>query len=156
MARQLHRLVAPQFTPLLPQWRDAGVYQLWLRVNGPVVLRVGGLGRLHFAPGTYVYTGLSARGLRRRVLCHVRGAEHFHWHMTTFSPVPRARHTVNLPRRPVEECRVNRAAGAVRWRRYSGSARPMPQSCPAPPVAYDARGACGLLTVALSGGKECK
>ncbi|HOO16691.1 MAG TPA: DUF123 domain-containing protein [Phycisphaerae bacterium] len=155
----MHRLVAPQFTPLLPQWRDAGVYQLWIRVNRPVVLRVGGLGRLHFAPGTYVYTGRAARGLRRRVLRHVRGAEHFHWHIDYLLASPAARVIrVNLAATdPAEECRVNRAAGCgalAPVQRFGAS--DCRSRCPAH-LWLMMRGArAAAIDVALSGEKECK
>jgi hypothetical protein len=33
---------------------------------------VGALGVIHFTEGTYIYTGRAARGLRARVLRHVR------------------------------------------------------------------------------------
>jgi Uri superfamily endonuclease len=69
------------FEPPLDLWPDHGVYQLWLRVSVDLRVTVGRLGRFRFPAGRYVYTGRAARGLRARVLRHVRGAVRKHWHI---------------------------------------------------------------------------
>jgi Uri superfamily endonuclease len=107
----------PRFTPALDVWPDAGVYQLWIRVSRPVVLRVGSLGRLRFPAGTYVYTGRAARGLRARVLRHVHGGRRRHWHVDYLLAKPAARvvRIVLASTDPNDECRVNRAGTNERW-----------------------------------------
>jgi Uri superfamily endonuclease len=73
---------------------------------------VGRLGRFRFPAGLYVYTGRAARGLRARVLRHVRGAARKHWHIDYLL----SRREVRIERvalastDPDEECAVNRAA----------------------------------------------
>ncbi len=79
--RTVMRHTEPTFTPALDAWPNAGVYQLWIGLRRPVKVCVGRLGAIHFAEGTYIYTGRAARGLRARVLRHVRGAERLHWHI---------------------------------------------------------------------------
>ena len=93
-------------------WPDAGVYQLWIELRRPVNVRVGALGVIHFAEGTCIYTGRAARGLRARVLRHVRGAERLHWHIDYLLAQRGARiERVTLASTdPDDECRVNRSA----------------------------------------------
>jgi Uri superfamily endonuclease len=100
------------FTPALDAWPGAGVYQLWIRLRRPVVLCVGSLGRVRFAAGTYVYTGRASRGLRARVLRHVRGGRRRHWHIDYLlaSPAARVVDVVLASVDPDGECRVNMAA----------------------------------------------
>jgi Uri superfamily endonuclease len=103
----------PVFAPALDAWPDAGVYQLWIRLHRPVVLRVGSFGRVRFAAGTYVYTGRAARGLRARVLRHVRGGKRRHWHIDYLlaGNEVRLQRVVLASTNPDDECRVNAAAG---------------------------------------------
>jgi Uri superfamily endonuclease len=107
------RRTGARFTPALDTWPDAGVYQLRIRLRRTVILRVGGLGRVRFAAGTYIYTGRAARGLRARVLHHVRGSRCRHWHIDYLLANPAA-HVVRVvlaSAKPDDECRVNAATG---------------------------------------------
>jgi hypothetical protein len=70
----VRKRTGPTFTPALDAWPDAGVYQLWIELRRPVKVCVGALGEIHFARGTYIYTGRASRGLRARVLRHTRMA----------------------------------------------------------------------------------
>ena len=103
----------PAFTPALDTWPDAGVYQLWIRLRRSVVLRVGSLGQVRFAVGTYVYTGRASRGLRARVLRHVHGGRRRHWHIDHLlgSPAAHLERVELSSTRPEEECRVNATTG---------------------------------------------
>jgi Uri superfamily endonuclease len=113
VAKQPSRVTEPVFAPALDAWPDAGVYQLWIRLHRPVVLRVGSFGRVRFAAGTYVYTGRAARGLRARVLRHVRGGKHRHWHIDYLlaSRAMHIEHVMLASTNPEDECRVNMATG---------------------------------------------
>ena len=99
----------PVFTPAFDAWPDAGVYRLWLRLRRPVLLHVGSLGWVQFRAGMYVYTGRAARGLRARVLRHVRGGRRRHWHIDYLlrSSVARVRRVVLASTDPDDECAVN-------------------------------------------------
>jgi Uri superfamily endonuclease len=99
----------PLFTPALEAWPDAGVYQLWIALSRGVRVRVGSLGVIRFARGTYIYTGRAARGLRARVLRHVRGAQRLHWHIDYLLAQRNARveRVMLASTDPEDECRVN-------------------------------------------------
>ena len=102
------------FAPAISAWPDAGVYQLWIRLNRPVALRVGSLGRLRFEAGLYTYTGRASRGLRARVRRHVRGARCRHWHIDYLlaSRAARVVRVILASGHAEDECRVNCAIGA--------------------------------------------
>ena len=59
----------------------SGVYCVVVRLEREVSLRVGRLGWLRFAPGTYVYTGRAARGLVARLARHLRRRKPKRWHI---------------------------------------------------------------------------
>ncbi len=90
------------------------MYQLWIELRRPVKVRVGALGVIHFTKGTYIYTGRATRGLRARVLRHVRGAQHLHWHIDYLLAQRSARveRVALASTNPDDECRVNRATGS--------------------------------------------
>ena len=113
MVKTLGKGTGPTFTPAFDAWPDAGVYQIWIRLRRPVILRVGALGQVHFAAGTYVYTGRAARGLRARVLRHVRGGQRRHWHIDYLlaNPVTRVVRVVLASAKPDDECPVNTTTG---------------------------------------------
>ena len=113
MVKRTNRRTLPAFTPALDAWPDAGVYQLWIRLRRSVVLRVGGLGRLRFAAGTYIYTGRATRGLRARVLRHVQGGRCRYWHIDYLlgSQAARVVRVVLASTDPEDECRANMATG---------------------------------------------
>jgi Uri superfamily endonuclease len=93
------------------------VYQLRIRVRRAVVLRVGGLGRVRFLAGTYVYTGRASRGLRARVLRHVHAGRRRHWHIDYLLANAAARvvGVVLASKDPEDECRVNGAGAEKGW-----------------------------------------
>jgi Uri superfamily endonuclease len=95
------------------------VYQLWIELRRPVKVMVGALGVIHFTEGTYIYTGRAARGLRARVLRHVRGAERLHWHIDYLLAQRNARvvKVILASTDPDDECRVNCEAAATAGRR---------------------------------------
>ena len=103
------RQTGPTFTPAFDAWPGAGVYQLWIGLRRPVKVRVGALGVIHFTEGTYIYTGRAARGLRARVLRHVRGAERLYWHIDYLLAQRGARieRVILASTNPDDECRVN-------------------------------------------------
>ncbi len=62
---------------------DRGSYVLVIRLQEPVELVAGRLGRFRLEPGLYAYTG-SARGpggLRARLSRHLRPEKRPHWHV---------------------------------------------------------------------------
>ncbi|MFQ5804885.1 MAG: DUF123 domain-containing protein [Phycisphaerae bacterium] len=97
------------FVPPIEHWPDAGVYQLWLRVSVDLRVTIGRLGRFTFVAGRYVYTGRASRGLRSRVLRHVRGDGRRHWHIDYLLARPQVRiERVELASdNPADECALN-------------------------------------------------
>jgi Uri superfamily endonuclease len=108
--------IGPTFTPALDAWPDAGVYQLWIELRRPVKVCVGALGEIHFARGTYIYTGRASRGLRARVLRHATGAQRVRWHIDYLLAQRSARveKVILASTNPDDECRVNGAAADSR------------------------------------------
>ena len=58
-----------------------GVYLLFLKVVEDVWIRVGGLGRLAFKKGLYVYVGSAQNNLEKRVMRHKSKAKKLRWHI---------------------------------------------------------------------------
>lgn len=59
----------------------SGVYCVIVRLERTARIRVGRLGVMTFAPGTYVYTGRAARGLAGRLARHLRRRKPKRWHI---------------------------------------------------------------------------
>lgn len=102
--------------PPLADWPDQGVYQLRLRVSVAVRVRVGRLGTFRFPAGRYVYTGRAARGLRARVLRHLRrgGRQQVRfWHIDYLlaRPEVHVERVVLASPRPADECAETQALG---------------------------------------------
>lgn len=58
-----------------------GAYQLHLRLDKSVRVRVGKLGTFLFPAGRYVYTGSALSGLENRLARHFRKQKKLHWHI---------------------------------------------------------------------------
>mgnify|MGYP005849803973 CR=1 FL=1 len=92
-----------------------GTYILVLRLDRPLTLVVGRLGRAALTPGLFVYVG-SARGpggLRGRVARHLRTDKKLHWHidaLTAVAAVERVWYSVASGR---QECRWAQAIRAL-------------------------------------------
>ena len=67
--------------------RDAGAYLLILRLPRPRTINVGGLGRVRFKKGFYVYIGSAVKNLSRRLERHKRKRKRLHWHIDYFAEV---------------------------------------------------------------------
>ena len=60
---------------------DAGTYQLCVKVQRTISVRIGALGHLTFPVGIYVYTGRAKRALRARVKRHLVAQKKPFWHI---------------------------------------------------------------------------
>ena len=56
-------------------------YQLFIKVNKDVELKVGKLGRFIFPIGSYVYTGSAKTNLDKRIERHLSKKKKLHWHI---------------------------------------------------------------------------
>jgi sugar fermentation stimulation protein A len=81
-----------------------GVYQLLIRLQRPVVVRVGALGRHRFAAGWYVYSGSARNGLSQRVCRHLRRRKRKHWHIDYLLAVADQVEAFVLPGNQMTEC----------------------------------------------------
>ena len=62
-----------------------GCYQLDLRLDRPVRLQVGSLGRLDLAKGHYIYTGRHKKALNARIRRHLQAEKTVYWHIDYFT-----------------------------------------------------------------------
>lgn len=60
---------------------DAGTYILVVRVPEAMPVCGGGLGVFDLQAGYYLYVGSALRGLRARLLRHLRAEKRLHWHI---------------------------------------------------------------------------
>lgn len=66
---------------LLEDADNAGTYILLVWVSEAMPVRVGGLGAFDLQAGYYLYVGSALRGLRARLLRHLRTEKRLHWHI---------------------------------------------------------------------------
>ena len=96
---------------------DAGIYLLLLRLEAPVRLTVGALGRFSFPAGWYVYTGTSRRNLHARLERHFATHKKKRWHIdyltsaALLTPVGAVMFTGKTA--DEGECALNRRVGAL-------------------------------------------
>jgi Uri superfamily endonuclease len=93
-----------------PERTDSGVYLLVLRMPRRLSAKVGGLGRITLAAGSYGYVGSARRGLRARLRRHQRRTKPMHWHIDRLTRIADPVGAVIWPWRPERECRL---AGAL-------------------------------------------
>jgi Uri superfamily endonuclease len=80
---------------------DSGSYMMLLHLAHQVEIAVGGLGRLKFEPGWYIYCGSAKKGLAKRVARHRRKiGKALHWHIDYL--VPHALSIKEIPYIPIE------------------------------------------------------
>ena len=87
---------------------DPGGYQIIFELP-ECTIRVGRLGPCRFAAGVYIYSGSALRGIRQRVLRHLRTEKREHWHIDYVLPHGRilgVRYVISHERL---ECSLHRA-----------------------------------------------
>jgi Uri superfamily endonuclease len=88
-------------------------YQLLIRLENPVRVRVGRLGSFEFPAGRYVYTGSAKRNPEARIARHQAAEKRLHWHIDYLLAAAGAGIAGTL-RFAEAECLVNaRTPGAV-------------------------------------------
>ena len=102
---------------------DAGTYQLCVKVQRTISVRIGALGHLTFPVGIYVYTGRAKRALRARVKRHLVAQKKPFWHIDYLLNHPMANITEIriVSTDPTNECSQN-----LRLEKIQGS-RPVPR-----------------------------
>lgn len=85
---------------------DCGCYQLVLKLNKTLLLKIGKLGEINFRKGFYIYTGRSKKGLKARVERHKRKEKKRHWHIDYLLAVAVIR-KIFYYRSRFDECIIN-------------------------------------------------
>ncbi|HEY94973.1 MAG TPA: GIY-YIG nuclease family protein [Dehalococcoidia bacterium] len=60
---------------------EKGGYVLLVRLKEGSEIRIGKLGTTQYDPGYYAYVGSAMRGLKQRILRHLRKEKKLHWHI---------------------------------------------------------------------------
>ena len=105
----IRRLKAAGYSPR----NVGGVYLLVLVLRRPRTVEVGGLGRLRFPEGGYVYVGSALRGLASRLGRHLRQRKRMHWHIDYLRAVADDVEGFPIVSRSRLECALARDIAAV-------------------------------------------
>jgi sugar fermentation stimulation protein A len=88
---------------------DRGSYLMLYHLSRKRLIEIGGLGKVAFRPGYYVYVGSAMKSLSKRVERHRRIRKKFHWHIDYFRN--RAEFQAALPVRSEDDLECERASG---------------------------------------------
>jgi len=64
--------------------KDAGLYVLVLRMEKGKKIKAGKLPETYFHPGCYLYVGRAKRGLKKRIIRHLKKDKKLFWHIDYF------------------------------------------------------------------------
>jgi Uri superfamily endonuclease len=95
-------------------------YQLRIRVEKPLHLAIGHLGRFDFPAGRYVYTGSAKRNLEARISRHLRQGKNLRWHIDYLLAAPGVSVT-EIVRSETGECELNQRLDGIVLARDFGS-----------------------------------
>jgi len=90
----------------------SGAYILLVRVRREVTVRIGRLGRYHFASGNYVYVGSAMAGLDARVKRHLRHSKKLKWHIDYLLGKSLVVGAALFPSKKRNECKIARRVAA--------------------------------------------
>jgi sugar fermentation stimulation protein A len=90
--------------------RDSGCYILILQLREEAVIPVGGLGRVKFRRGYYLYVGSARRNLSSRLERHRRMRKRLFWHIDFLRAAAEFRIAVPIRTQDALECAI---AGAL-------------------------------------------
>lgn len=88
---------------------NSGCYQLKIKINKNLTLKIGALGICHFAKGNYVYTGSAMKNLSQRLARHQSTDKKLHWHIDYLLANQEVKlvEVVSYPSEIEEECQHN-------------------------------------------------
>jgi len=101
------RWVAPE-QEAVARLDEPGIYLLYLYVQCPLNLEIGRLGMFDFPAGHYAYTGSALRGMRQRLVRHLRTEKRRHWHIDFLLDYAEVCAIAVLPTRDRLECALHR------------------------------------------------
>ncbi len=81
-------------------------YQLHLKINRSITIKIGALGEHTFSPGLYVYTGSARRNLKARINRHLAKNKKIRWHIDYLTVHPDVQ-IIKVETFKETECQVN-------------------------------------------------
>jgi Uri superfamily endonuclease len=103
---------------------SCGSYIIVFKLEGTRNLRIGKLGRFHFAPGYYLYVGRHTKYLEKRVQRHLKGGPAKRWHLDYLRAVCRPLKAYVIPD-DLDECGIARQlvlkGGEIPFERFGAS-----------------------------------
>jgi sugar fermentation stimulation protein A len=92
---------------------DRGSYLILYSLPRKRLIEIGGLGKVTFKHGYYIYVGSAMKGLSKRVERHRRVEKKLHWHIDSFSAL--AEYYGSLPVRSEDdlECEIASAMSSI-------------------------------------------
>ncbi len=67
---------------------DKGTYILKIKIERPLRVLVGSLGKVNFKPGNYVYIGSAMNSISKRIQHHIKKDKKLHWHLDYLTTSP--------------------------------------------------------------------
>lgn len=98
------------FRDELPAGEEWISYTLFIRVAGPIEIRVGRLGVFEFAAGEYVYSGSARKSVCARINRHLRADKKLRWHIDYLLAAPEVQIT-RVRFSTITECQLVAAVG---------------------------------------------
>ncbi len=85
-------------------------YQILIKLDTNVSIRVGKLGSFTFPKGYYIYTGSAQKNMTARIERHLKKDKPLRWHIDYLTIHP-ASEIIDVRRSDVEECQLNQLIG---------------------------------------------
>ncbi|MFB0532849.1 MAG: DNA/RNA nuclease SfsA [Desulfatiglandales bacterium] len=93
--------------------KDIGSYLLVLRLERRRLIRVGGLGKVMFEKGSYIYVGSAMRNLRTRIGRHGQRRKKMHWHIDYLTQVADGFLSIPIRSSQRQECEITQALSSI-------------------------------------------
>jgi len=81
-------------------------YQLLIKLDSSITIRVGKLGLFDFPQGYYMYTGSAIKNMEKRIERHLKKKKKLRWHIDYLTVNP-AVEVIDVRRSDVDECKLN-------------------------------------------------
>jgi len=92
---------------------DRGSYLILYSLPRKRLIEIGGLGRVSFHQGYYIYVGSAMKNLSKRVERHRRSRKKLHWHVDYFSGLADFRTALPVRSEDDLECELASAMGSI-------------------------------------------
>jgi sugar fermentation stimulation protein A len=92
---------------------DRGSYLMLYHLPRKRLIDIGGLGKVSFKPGYYVYVGSAMKSLSKRVERHRRSRKKVHWHIDYFGGVAEVQAALPVRSEDDLECEIAAAMASI-------------------------------------------